>query len=88
MTTILALIGIIASFFMLKYRERLGDMIGEADWMNKVGGVYNLVIIVSILIFFWCVAELTGTTDVLFKPLIYLLPGAQSNTPTQDFIIE
>lgn len=60
---------------MLKYRERLGDFMGEADWMKYVGGVYNFVIILAIFIFFWSLATLTGTTDILFTPFLYLLPG-------------
>jgi hypothetical protein len=75
MRIFLSLIGIVASFFLLKYRERVGDAIGEADWMKKVGGVYMIIIIFSILLFFWSVASLTGTTDVLFGPLRHIIPG-------------
>ncbi|MDD4319376.1 MAG: hypothetical protein PHW10_03575 [Candidatus Peribacteraceae bacterium] len=71
----LSIIGIIGAYFLLRYRERVGDLIGEADWMNKVGGVYNLIIFCAVLLFFWSIAELTGTTDALFSPLLYLFPG-------------
>lgn len=82
---ILPLIGIVASVFMLKYRERLGDFMGEADWMHYVGGVYNFVIILALFIFFWSLASLTGTTDILFRPFLYLLPGGV-NPRSQDLL--
>lgn len=84
MNFILPLIGIVASFFLLKYRERVGDMIGEAEWMRKVGGVYILIIIFSIFLFFWSLAELTGTTDILFRPLLFFIPGLHQATPEPE----
>ena len=81
MSTFLSLLGIILSFVLIKYREKAGDTIGEADWMNKVGGVYNLMIILGILIFFWSIATLTGTTQFLFSPLRYLIPGLPDRSP-------
>ena len=75
MKFLFSLLGIIASFFMFKYRERIGDTIGEADWMRKVGGIYGVVMILALVIFFWSVASLTGTTSVLFAPLLLLFPG-------------
>lgn len=75
---ILPIIGIVFSFYLVYKRQMFGDMIGEADWMLKVGGVYNLMVIVGVLIFLWSIAELTGTTDILFLPVLWLLPGAPS----------
>ena len=75
MTKILSIIGIIGAFFILKYRERVADMLGEAEWMLKIGGVYNFVVILAILIFLWGVAGLTGTLDVLFSPVKHVLPA-------------
>ncbi len=77
METILSLLGIVASFFLLKYREKVGDTMGEAAWMAYVGGVYNFVIIVAILIFFWSLATLTGTSEIFFAPILWLLPGTR-----------
>lgn len=71
----LQLLGIVASGFMIKYRERLGDMIGEAQWMHYVGGVYNFIIILAVFLFFWCVAALTGTQHVLFFPIYLFFSG-------------
>ncbi len=91
MNIVLSLIGIIGSLFLLKYRERVGEMIGEADWMTKIGGVYNFVVIIAVLIFFWSIASLTGTTDILFKPLLYIIPGIQPGEVQQQgqgFILE
>ena len=77
MGTFLAICGIILAFFMLKYRERLGDMIGDAEWMSKLGGVYNFIIILSLIIFFWSIAELTNTTYLFFAPIRMIFPGGQ-----------
>ncbi len=75
MSYVFAILGLVLSVAMLKYRERLGDFMGEADWMRYVGGVYNFVIILALFIFLWCLAVLTGTTEMLFSPFLYLLPG-------------
>ena len=75
MKYILSILGIILSILMLKYREIVGDMLGEADWMRAVGGIYTLVVFLAIVIFLWSLAELTGTTDILLAPLVNLLPG-------------
>ena len=74
---LLIALGLIGPFVLIKYREMIGDMIGEASWMRKVGGVYNVVFIVAMLIFFWTLAEATGTTGVLFAPLRRLSPAFQ-----------
>ncbi|MBI5156210.1 hypothetical protein HZA45_02960 [Candidatus Peregrinibacteria bacterium] len=81
MRSILSLIGIFGSFFMLYYREQVGNMLGEAEWMRKVGGVYNFVIILAILIFLWGLAEITGTTSILFRPILWLLPLPSAQQP-------
>jgi hypothetical protein len=82
---ILPILGIVGSFFMLKYREYIGNMMGEAAWMSKVGGVYNVIVIVAIFIFFWSLAELTGTTDILFRPLLWFIPGLAPRGETDIF---
>ncbi len=68
-TTILSLIGIVASFFIVLKREMVADMIGEAEWMRKIGGVHIFVVLCAILLFFWSIAALTGTLDILFAPI-------------------
>lgn len=78
MGTFLSIVGIIAAFAMIKFRERVGDMLGEADWMRKVGGVYNVILILAIFIFFWSLAYLTGTTHFLFGPILRAIPGMQT----------
>lgn len=72
---ILAIFIIIGSFFMVKYRERIGDMVGDPDWAGPVGGVYNLIVILAIVFFFCGVAMLTGTGDLLLKPIVEVVPG-------------
>ena len=66
----------IVSILMIKFREQIGDSIGDAEWMHYVGGVYNFVIILAVIFFFWAVASLTGTTHIFFAPLYFLLGGA------------
>jgi hypothetical protein len=67
---------IVISVLIIKYRQRIGDFLGEAAWMHYIGGVYNLVTIIGVFIFFWSVASLTGTTKIFFAPLYWLLGGA------------
>ncbi len=71
----IGLIGIVCSFFLVKYREQVGNMIGEPEWATKVGGIYNVVLIVAIFFFFWSLATMTGTSAILFAPIIKLIPG-------------
>lgn len=74
MKFLLGIVGIVGSFFMMKYREAIGDMIGDADWMKFVGGPYNLVIIVALFIFFWGIAAITGTEEFFISPILWLFP--------------
>lgn len=72
---ILGIIGIFLSFLLLKYREKMGETIGEAEWMQKIGGVYNLMILVALFMFFWSLAYMTNTEGFFLSPLKYLIPG-------------
>jgi hypothetical protein len=71
----IGLIGIVCSFFLVKYREQIGNMLGEPEWATKVGGIYNVVLIVAIFFFFWSLATMTGTSAILFAPIVNLIPG-------------
>jgi hypothetical protein len=83
---ILIFTGMFGSFFMIYYRQKVGDMFGEADWMRKVGGIYNVIVFIAIFVFFWSIAELTGTTSLLFRPFLMLFPGSsyQLQDPGMD----
>lgn len=71
---ILSTIGIISSFYMMRYREKVADMMGEAEWMGKIGGVYNVVVLFALFIFMWSIATLTGTDQFFFSWLKYVFP--------------
>lgn len=75
MRYVFAIVGMIASYFIIKYRESLGNSIGEYEWMSKLGGIYNIVTIAGILIFFWSLAALTGTQDIFLAPILWIMPG-------------
>lgn len=79
MKYLLSILGLVLSVVLLKYRERAGDMIGEADWMHYVGGVYNFIILVSVALFFWSIATLTGTGHIFMAPIMGVM-GIQSGT--------
>jgi hypothetical protein len=74
-STFVSLLGIVGSFFLIVKREMVGDMIGEAEWMRKVGGVHYFIVFFAIFVFFWSLAALTGTLDILFGPIKNLIPG-------------
>lgn len=77
MKYIFAIIGIGFAFLLMKYRESIGDSIGDQEWMKYVGGIYNLVVIIGVLIFFWSLATLTGTEDIFLAPIIWIFGGRQ-----------
>ncbi len=59
---------------LIKYREKIADMIGFQEWMRYVGGVYNFVVIVGIFLFLFGIARLTGTVDILLAPIYSIIP--------------
>lgn len=85
MSWILPILGILASGALVYYREYVGDSIGEADWMRSIGGVYFVIVYIAVFLFFWSIASLTGTNDVLFGFIRNLVPGftpLDSGAPT------
>ena len=71
----ICLIGI--SILMLIYRENVGRMMPDADWMRYTGGRYGLTVLIGIFCFFWGISVMTGMTGILFRPLLWILsPGA------------
>jgi hypothetical protein len=72
---ILGTIGIALSFLLIKYRESVGDSIGDPEWASKVGGIYNVIVLCGIFGFFWSVSYMTNTLDILFAPILWLLPN-------------
>jgi hypothetical protein len=69
MNITLGIIFIAFGFLLIKYREPIGDTLGEPAWSQKVGGMYNVMIILGIALFFWGLATMVGTTDILFAPI-------------------
>lgn len=70
----LGLIGIVLSFCLIKYRERIGDTFGDPEWAMKVGGIYNVIVLCGVFGFFWSISYMTDTLDVLFAPIFWILP--------------
>jgi len=62
-------------------------MIGEPKWTEYIGGVYNMIVLIAVGIFFWCIAEITGTTHILFKPLTWFIPGFGTPSAGSDMLI-
>ncbi len=79
MTAFLGLVGIVCSILLVKYRESVSEMIGVGKWMEYFGGVYNVIILTAVILFFFSVAALTGTLDFFLTPVRWLLP-----TPSPD----
>ncbi|MDD5751218.1 MAG: hypothetical protein PHS73_01725 [Candidatus Peribacteraceae bacterium] len=75
MVTFLCILGIIGSLVAIKYRERIADMLGSAEWMDYLGGPYNFIIIVSVVIFLWSISALFGITHIFLSPLLLLIPS-------------
>jgi uncharacterized membrane protein YdcZ (DUF606 family) len=81
---VINMILIIVGFLMIKFRERIADMLGEAQWMRYVGGVYGFVVVIGVLMVFYGVARLTGTTDILMAPIFGIIPD-QGPGPSPTF---
>lgn len=64
----MVLIGLAASYVLIRYREMVGDM---------MGGRYTLTVTIGVLVFFWTIAYAVNATDIFFRPLLWLLPGAE-----------
>jgi len=77
-----ALLAIVGSFVLVKYRVRIVGTTGKFAWCEKYlgdGGTYRFVVIFAIILFFWGVAKLTGTDDVFMSPLTnFLNPGGNT----------
>ena len=88
MRFILGIIGILFGATLITYREAVGDMLGQPAWADKVGGIYNVVVIIGVLMFFWSIAYMTNTQDIFFAPLFYFLPlknGGSAGVPGTEF---
>ena len=67
---ILGLMGIALSFLIFRFRRMIGDTIGEGVWMQKIGGVYTVVIYAGIFIFFWSLLMIFNLTNIFIAPFI------------------
>ena len=81
------LLGIAFAFVLIKYREPIGDVFGDPEWVRTLGGIHYVIVYIAIFIIIWSVAELTGTTSVLFRPLLFLFPtvGNSSDQPDLNY---
>jgi heme/copper-type cytochrome/quinol oxidase subunit 2 len=67
MNFLFGLIGIVVSILMLKYRERFGDLFGEAEWMQKIGGIYLVVVYAAIIIFIISFSVMFGLSGPIIE---------------------
>jgi hypothetical protein len=73
----LIFIGYVTAYCLIKFRQKIGDGIGgDQSWMESIGGIYNFLMILGVILFFWCTVELTGTARIFFFPLYWILGGA------------
>lgn len=81
MRIILGIIGIIFASVLVKFREQVGEMLGEPEWAEKIGGIYNLVVLIAVAMYFWSISYMTNTQDIFFAPLMYILPFGKDAAP-------
>lgn len=67
---ILGLIGIALSFFIIKFRRMIGDTIGDAPWMQRVGGIFTITIFAAMGIFLWSLLMIFGLENAFLGPLL------------------
>ena len=80
MSFFLGFLAIAFGCVIIKYREHVGDMVGDPEWAQKIGGIYNVLVIFGIFMCFWGLATITGTSDILFGPIAHLFSGSQPTT--------
>ena len=80
-----AVLGFLFSMALIKHRESIGNSLGEAPWMRKVGGIYNIVVIFAIMIFFWSLSYVTGTMDIFLAPVLWIFPTREAPPPMEVF---
>ncbi|MDO8469362.1 MAG: hypothetical protein Q7S29_06435 [Candidatus Peribacter sp.] len=83
MVTFLGFIGLISSVLLIIYRERAAESLGAGEWMEYFGGVYNVIVLTAVFLFFFSVAALTGTLGFFLTPIRMLLP-----TPVRDTTLD
>lgn len=65
---ILSLAGLIAPYFMVRYREQIIEITGKFEWAERYlgqGGSYNAVILFALLLFFFSLLVITGNQSIL-----------------------
>ncbi len=81
MNFFLGLLAIIFGGCLVKFREAWADAIGEPAWASKVGGMQIVMVICGVLMCFWGLAIITGTSDIFFAPIMNLIPGLNRSAP-------
>lgn len=67
---LLSFFGLIAPYFMVKYREQIIEMTGKFSWAERYlgnGGSYNVIVLFAIFLFFFSLLYITGYSHVLFS---------------------
>jgi len=83
MVIFLGFLGLFSSILLIIYRERAAESLGSGEWMEYFGGVYNVIVLGAIFLFFFSVAALTGTLGFFLTPFRMLLP-----TPARDTTLD
>jgi len=66
----MGLLGIALSYFIIRKRRMLGDMLIETSWTQKLGGIHMMVVYTAIFIFFWSILTMFNLTGVIVEPLV------------------
>lgn len=83
MKYIFAIMGLFLSFGIIKWREDLGNSMGNMTWMRYFGGPYVFMVLVGVIMFFWSLATITGTEDIFLAPIIFLVPGLSTDNQVE-----
>ncbi len=70
MSFILSLIGLIAPYFLVKYRDKIIEITGKFGWAEKYlgqGGSYTAVVLFAIFLFLFSLLYITGNEGILFS---------------------
>ena len=66
MNVIYGLLGLGFSYLLVKYRRYIGDAMGNMQWTKWVGGIYNVIVIVAVIVAIFSLLFMFGLEESLF----------------------
>ena len=66
MNIVYGLLGLGFAYLLVRYREFIGDILGNMEWAKWVGGIYNVIVMVAIILAIFSLLFIFGLEEQLF----------------------